>query len=453
MRALLIAGSSSGCGKTTASLGLMRALARRGLRVAPFKVGPDYIDPMFHERACGRRGSNLDLFLCGQGLCEAILRRRASSFDAAVIEGAMGLFDGLGRGRVPLGSAADVALRLGIPVVLVFDADGMGQSAAALARGYRDLEPSLPFAGVLPSKVAGPGHADLLRDALEEAGVRCFGWLGKRGDLNLPSAHLGLLIPPLQRELEEKVEAMADLFEEVDLEGMWACAAEVEEDRSMWDGLLRGLLPFRGLRLAVGVDEAFSFYYADALDLFAEAGIEIVPFSPLRDRGLPEGVDAVYLGGGFPEMFAEELSENRPMRESLRAALEGGLPGIFECGGMMYLGVELEGMDGRFYPMVGFLPVRARMGDRLQDFGYVRAVGLGLELSAHNFHRSYLEDLGEVERAFEVVRVKDGRRWRDGMVRARALASYFHVHPCAALDLFSALFRGALGEGPWGWWG
>lgn len=453
MRALLIAGSSSGCGKTTASLGLMRALVRRGLKVAPFKVGPDYIDPMFHERACGRRGSNLDLFLCGQALCEAILRRRASSFDVAVIEGAMGLFDGLGSGRVPFGSAADLALKLKVPVVLVFDADGMGQSAAALSKGYRDLEPSLPFAGALPSRVAGPGHADLLREALEGVGVRCFGWLRKRDDLTLPSAHLGLLIPPLQRELREKVEAMADLFEEVDLEGMLSCAAQVEEDRSLWEELVGRLLPFRGLRLAVGMDEAFSFYYVDALELFEEAGIELVPFSPLRDRGLPDGVDAVYLGGGFPEMFAEELSENVSMRESLRSALEGGLPGLFECGGMMYLAVEMEGMDGRLYPMVGFLPVRARMGDRLQDFGYVRAAGLGLELSAHNFHRSYLEELGRVERAFSVARARDGRRWEDGMVKVKALASYFHVHPCAALELFLLLFRGAFGEGPWGCWG
>lgn len=420
MNRILIAGTGSGCGKTTASLLLMALLRESGLRVAPYKVGPDYIDPGFHRAVCGRPSHNLDTFLMER---EDILSLLHADADVAVIEGVMGYYDGLDVRSLRC-STWEMARLTRTPVLLVVDASGGAASVAAQVKGFRTLREDSGLAGVLVNRVSGAGHYAQVSEAIRlYTGLPCVGYIPKNTRLDFPSRHLGLIPAEETPDAVQRIwQAAAGVRETIDLPlllQLMQQAPELPQERREIARLDR---PFR---LAVARDEAFSFYYQANLDLLAQMGMELAFFSPLRDRALPEGADGLYLGGGFPEVFARTLSDNRAMRESVREALEGELPCYAECGGLLYLSQEIDGV-----PMVGFLPARCRMTERLQRFGYVQVEDrTGLCFPAHEFHHAVAEPLEGACMAYTVRKASAQQKaWACGFERKRTLAAFAHAH-------------------------
>ena len=436
--ALIIAGTHSGCGKTTVSLGLMAALVRRGKRVQPFKCGPDFIDPTLHQVVTGRVSRNLDVRMCGEEFVRAGFGAHAPEDGISLIEGVMGCFDG---GQ---GSAAHLARLLEIPVILVVDCRSAAESVAAVVLGFEEFDPRVRIAGVILNRVAGARHLDMVAAAVRE---RCraevIGGLPRESGISMPSRHLGL---HMGGEIHLNQERLVALMEEhLDLDRLPALAAS---------GTIGGqppvpLQPVARVRLGLAWDEAFCFYYQDNLDLLRQAGAELVVFSPLADSTLPPDLDGLYLGGGYPELHAAALAENQAMREAILAFSRSGRPVYGECGGFMYLCRAIVDTDGHELPMCGVFPVRARMGKRLRRLGYRRlelvrdtllGPGGGFRYG-HEFHYSEIDPMPE-----EVVRagvLDDGRG--EGYLRDQTLAGYVHQHwgrtPEAASGFVRAMAR------------
>ena len=386
----LIGAASSGSGKTTLTLGLLRALRRRGRRVAPFKCGPDYIDPLYHRLAAGSESVNLDSFLASAPHLEALYGRYAAPADVAVVEGVMGLCDGWQADR---GSSAELARMLRLPVVLVVDARSTAYSAAPLLYGFRHFGQGAEVVGAIFNRVASPSHYTFLKEAARDAGVEALGWLPRDEAFAAPSRHLGLSLENLGA-FEPVVERLADAVEaHVDLDRL--------EELTLRPFGFRAPAPRpRGtLRTAVARDEAFNFLYRANLDRLEELG-EVRFFSPLRDRDLPEA-DLLYLPGGYPEFRLEELTRNEPLRRAVRDYAEAGGRLIAECGGMMYLARAIRDERGESYPMCGVLPVEASMEGMKLRLGY-REIHYGEHrLRGHEFHYSHIEgDCPSVARQF-----------------------------------------------------
>lgn len=418
---ILIAGTHSGCGKTTVTLALMRALVHRGLAVAPYKVGPDYIDPGFHRAACGRMGDNLDTHLMRTGTARALLTEGEQAADIAVIEGVMGYYDGRDSRSLAM-STYEMAGITETPAILVVDASGASSSAAAVVKGFAGFTDTSHIEAVIVNRVSGEHHYRLVEEAIRRyTGIPCLGYLRKDEGISLGSRHLGL-IPALE---VDRIDALMDkaarsLAQTVDIDALLRLAAKAPQIKET----LPGISGFQGFRLGVALDEAFHFYYKANLDLLKKAGMELVFFSPLHDRALPDGLHGLYIGGGFPEVFKEGLSQNASMRASVLSALEGGLPCYAECGGMMYLSESIDGSG-----MVGFLPVQTRMTERLQRFGYLTLTDeQGRSFPAHSFHHSVEEETGAVDTAFTARRVHGGKQWREGYRKKNTLAGYPHLH-------------------------
>ncbi len=426
---IMIAGTHSGCGKTTLTLALMAALRARGLRVAPFKTGPDYIDPGFHAVACGRPSHNLDAHLLDWETINYLLGHYGADADISIIEGVMGFYDG--RDAVSLEcSSYELARRTRTPVLLAVDAAGGAASVAAQVLGFARLAPDNTIAGVIVNRVSSRTHFNLVRDAvMHYTGLPCVGYMLKDAELNLNSRHLGLVPAEELPELRAQLERAAALAREgIDLDEVRAIAATAPEPDARECAMTRWLAAnpgaLGGLRIGVPRDAAFSFYYQANLDALECAGAALERFSPLDDAALPGRLDALYIGGGFPEVFAQRLEANAAMRASVRAALEGGLRCYAECGGLIYLSERVDGCA-----MVGFMPVECRMTDRLQRFGYVTVRGLGgLEFPAHEFHHALATPTGEVDCEFEVTRAGGQGQWRCGYRRGNALAGFPHIH-------------------------
>ena len=351
-RGLVIAGTQSGVGKTTLTLGLLYALARRGLTVQPFKVGPDFIDPGHHTRAAGRVCRNLDGWMLSREANLALFRRQARGADVAVVEGVMGLFDGYD-GASEAGSTAQMAKWLGLPVLLVVDARAMARSAAALVHGFASFDPALSLAGVVFNRIGSPAHLEYLQQALTSLpGVRCFGGLPRDQELAIPERHLGLATAEDHPLDDSYLARLADRLEaHLDLPGLLAALPPLTLPEEPAQAASPPLV-----RLGVARDRAFCFYYPENLELLASFGAELVPFSPLEDRELPAGLDGIYLGGGYPELYAGQLAANEPLRQALKAGAAGGLPIYAECGGLMYLAREIRDLEGRVHPMAGVFP-------------------------------------------------------------------------------------------------
>jgi cobyrinic acid a,c-diamide synthase len=430
---LLIAGTASSVGKTTTVVGLVRALRARGLRVAVFKCGPDYLDPTYHARAAGRPSQNLDGWMMGRDAVLATFARATRDADVALIEGVMGLFDGASP-TGEAGSAAEIAKWLGAPVLLVVDASGMARTIAAVAQGFATFDRDLDLAGVICNRVGSRGHLDLLRKALTRPPI--VGGFPDEPALRFPDRHLGLVRAD-ERTLPEalldqwgaRVAEWWDLAAVLAIAGRAAPLAEPAEDRPKTAGQAR-------CRIGIAHDEAFHFYYEDNLRRLEERGAELVRFSPIRDRRLP-AVDGLYLGGGYPEAHAEALSENHSMQEDVRALAAAGRPIYAECGGLMYLASGIRTLDDRLHPMVGLIPGEVVMRDRLQSLGYVEVetqerslLGpAGLRFRGHEFRYSELKDAApDVDRLYSVRRRRGDQTFREGYRSGSVLASYVHAH-------------------------
>jgi cobyrinic acid a,c-diamide synthase len=428
---LVIAAPSSGSGKTTVATGLMAAFAARGLAVSPHKVGPDYIDPGYHALATGRVGRNLDAYLCGPELVGPLFLHGARGCDIAVVEGVMGLYDGAA-GEGELASTAHVAKLLRAPVVLVVDASSQSRSVAALVHGFASWDPEVRVGGVILNKVASDRHEELLREALEQAGVPVLGVLRRAAQVDTPSRHLGLV--PVAERHAAAVEAVAAMAAQVsdgcDLDALAGLARSAGAlSCAAWDAAEVVSSPAHGSRprVAVAGGEAFTFSYAEHTELLAAAGAEVVAFDPLRDEELPEDTAGLVIGGGFPEVYAAELSANVRLREAVAALAESGAPVAAECAGLLYLCRELDGL-----PMCGVLDAGARMTERL-TLGYRDAVAVGHSVLAvagtrmrgHEFHRTVVEPGSGTEPAWGV---RGPRPRVEGFVQRGVHASYLHTH-------------------------
>jgi cobyrinic acid a,c-diamide synthase len=432
-RGLVVAGTQSGVGKTTLTLGLLAAWQRQGLSVAPFKVGPDFIDPGHHTRAAGRPCRNLDGWMLSLEANLEVFSRVACESDLAVVEGVMGLFDGYD-GKSEAGSTAQMAKWLKLPVVLVVDARSMARSAAALVHGFASFDPELSLAGVIFNRVGSPTHLDYLRQAVEQAGeVPCFGGLPREAELAIPERHLGLVTTEDHPLGAGYLTALADLVERhLDLEGLLAALPPLDLGE-----IPAPANPAPVIRLGVARDRAFCFYYPDNLEWLARCGAEIVPFSPLDDADLPGGLHGLYLGGGYPELFARELSANTTMLRAIREGADKGLPIYAECGGLMYLCRDITDLEGVRHPMAGVLPLGVRMLPRLKALGYreitLAADGLlgpaGTRARGHEFHYSEIVSAPEdLPRLYQVAARRGGAPLQEGYCVHRVLASYVHLH-------------------------
>lgn len=444
MQRLLVAGPRSGVGKTTITLGLIAALAESGRKVQPFKVGPDYIDLGFHAALSGRPSYNLDGWMMpGERLVATFVRAMERGADIAVVEGMMGLYDGAGSGESGT-TSADIAKRLGIPVILVLDVFAMAGSAGAAALGYREFDPEVNIAGVILNRVVGERHAAACGEALEQAGLRVLGVVPADDRYHLPERHLGL-IPAWEdtgagRVLGELARAIGS---HLDLDGLVAAAAEAppldEKSPVGANGNGRGAKAER-VRIGIARDEAFGFYYQDTLDQLVAAGAELQVFAPTRDESLPPDLGGLYLGGGFPERFLDELEANTSLRTEIARAAGDGMPIYAECGGLMYLCRSIAAAGGPRRAMVGVLDGHVRMGGR-QAVAYVEvevradtplARG-GSRLRGHVFHNSVVERVGDDTRFAYRLRpgpgiVDQADGWLEG---ENVLASYTHL-PLAA---------------------
>lgn len=478
---IVLAGTHSGVGKTTLATGIMAALTRKGLPIQAYKVGPDYIDPSYHALATGHPSRNLDRWLLGERLLP--LFKKSSEGRWAVIEGVMGLFDGMS-GTRGYGSSADVAKLLQAPVILVVDAANMSRSVAALVQGFCTFDPELKIAGVILNRVKSSAQEVLLREALAEIEVPILGALPKEEAIRLPERHLGL-VPSQEKsfrddfweELNRVISSYIDLekIQEImlrsveqeveinkirvgegsegvdDVEGIQKRVEGIRDENGDQGSEVRNRrVPEVGLkvailnkepklRLGVAWDEGFSFYYQDALDQAERMGFSIIPFSPLHDSSLAEGLDALYIGGGFPELHLERLSQNHSFLESLRAFSDSGKSIYAECGGYMYIGNTITDFEGRTYPMAGLIPVEAEMTSRLQGMGYRKGIFLrdnflglaGSIVHGHEFHYSRVrfqatETNGDSS-AFELFKGECSMRM-EGYAKDQIVASYLHLN-------------------------
>ncbi len=433
LSAIVVAGTHSGVGKTSVTLGLIGAFRHRGLTVQPFKVGPDFIDPLHHQHASGRPARNLDGWMLDPEINLERFARATADADVAVTEGVMGLFDG-SEGKSDRGSTAEMAKLLGLPVLLVIDASAMARSAAALIHGYTSFDPDLRVAGVILNNVGGETHAGMIRDAVAGA-VPILGALPRAKDLVVPERHLGLHLPHEARA--EYVDQLATLIEEqVDLDALLGNSAI---ERRTAPAAAAPSPPPR-IRLALARDEAFCFYYADNLELLEQAGAELVPFSPI-DEPLPENIDGIYLGGGYPELHADKLAANTPTREAIREFASAGGPIYAECGGLMYLAQTLE-IDGETHPLCGVLPFSTTMPAPLA-IGYVEVTttgglfGSGQTARGHLFHHSAIAGEPATDRCYELKNSR-GEETQEGYLIQNVLASYAHLHLASNPALASA---------------
>ncbi len=435
---LIIAATGSGCGKTTLSLGLMAALVRRGLRVMPFKVGPDFIDPGHHRSVTGSASHNLDGWMLSRHFNQTTFHQRANRGDIALVDGVMGLFDGYD-GRSDAGSTAQMAKWLKLPIVLVVDARSMARSAAALVQGFENFDPQLTFVGVLFNRIGSARHLRYLKEALAgNVTMTCLGGVPREAAIHMPERHLGLVTAEDQPLDATQIDCLADLIEaHVDLDHILTLASPVCEAPQA-NGAPADVSAC-GPRIGIARDRAFCFYYPENLALLEANGARLVFFSPLNDTTPPEDLDGLYFGGGYPEVNARRLAANEAMRSAILAMSRKGMPIYGECGGFMYLGRGLVDLEGRQHAMTGCFPLTTRMLTRRKALGY-REIQFqtpcilgppGSRARGHEFHYSEIETpatAGDLATAYRVVARSGDEMKTEGFCRRRTLGSYIHLH-------------------------
>ena len=435
MKAIIVAGTTSGVGKTTVAVGIMGALRKRGLKVQPYKTGPDYIDPGYHTEITGSQSRNLDTWLLNKHTIINLFTRAMLGKDIAVIEGVMGLFDG----RSSLGddgSTAELAKLLGVPVLLVIDSHKGSRSLAAIVAGYQSFDPGLNICGVILNGIGSDWHLELCKEAIEHyTHIPVLGYLPHRNDLSLPERHLGLIPTgenPIAADFYDRLIAQCDATFDI-YRILRLAEADIPHSEIV---PAPNALKRNNIRIGIARDKAFTFYYQDGIDLFRAEGVEIIPFSPLQDECLPKDISGIYIGGGFPELYAEELSANQPMKNEISSSVRRGMPVYGECGGLMYLGKTIRDFDGIEYDMVGSLPVSSRIDSPKLSLGYrtVRArndgplLKQGETVRGHEFHWSVLHECSMSPNAYDIL---DTGGVREGFQIGELLASYIHLHFCS----------------------
>ena len=413
---ILLAAGSSGSGKTLITCGLLEALVERGLKTASFKCGPDYIDPMFHSRVIGTKSRNLDTFFTGSEVTKYLLTRNARDCEIAVMEGVMGFYDGVA-GTTTTASAYDLAKVTDTPVILIVNSRGMSVSLAAYVKGFLEYKKDSHIKGVIFNQMSPMLYPRMKKLLEEELGVAVLGYVPKVEDCVIESRHLGLVLPDEIPELKDRLHKLAGVLEEtLDIDRILKLAGEAPD---LLDAKPESVTDFRlsePVRIGVAEDEAFCFFYADNFRLLGEMGAEIVPFSPMEDKQLPDGLDGLLLYGGYPELNGKKLEQNTTMKDMIREKLKAGMPCMAECGGFMYLHEEMEGMDGNFYQMAGVISGKAYRTPKLSRFGYVtltqKKPALGMEdfgeIPAHEFHYFDSENCGG---DFHAAKPESKRGW------------------------------------------
>lgn len=437
MSGILIAGTSSGSGKTTISIAIMAALKNKGMNVQPYKTGPDYIDPEFHQFVTGNPSYNLDAYLINEENLQYLYQHTNMERNIQIIEGVMGMYDGFGVLN-PVGSSAELSKLLKVPVILVIDGSGVSTSAAAMVLGFAQLDPAVNIAGVIVNQVSGDVHYQMVKQAIEiKTGIPCLGYLKKNAAVNLQSRHLGLIPANEVDSLKAKVNSLADMAKEtIDLDSLIDIAvtpvSEVGPPPLQLKQFLKKNRPdFEGKRIGVAFSQAFRFYYQSNFDLLRELGVEMVFFDPGEDTKLPADLNALYIGGGFPEVFGKELSKNRSFLKDLRNQLENGLHCYAECGGLMYLSRSITTLEDETFKMVGFIDADSRMTRCLQRFGYIEIDFENIHFRGHEFHRSELYREGNLDFQYQVKKFRDDelvREYQCGVKKKNTLCGYPHVH-------------------------
>jgi len=436
IKGLVVAATKSGSGKTTVTLGLLSTLAKRGHSVASFKVGPDFIDPGHHSKITGGTCRNLDGWMLSKETNLDCFHSNASKADIAVVEGVMGLFDGYD-GKSEAGSTAQMAKWLDLPVLLIVDAKSMARSAAALVQGFENFDPELKFAGAVFNNIGSPGHLEYLKEALENTvKMPCLGGIVNHPGVSIPERHLGLYTQedhPMSNETKSRLVSLIE--ESIDIEPLIHSLPEVQIPALARTSESKSIE--KRVRIGVAKDNAFCFYYEDNFDLLIENGADLIFFSPSKDEKLPEDIDGLYFGGGYPELFAKRLSDNRTIREQIREQGDKGLPVYGECGGFMYLSEALVDTDGKRFPMVGIFPLETRMHPRLKSLGYREITLLndtvignrGLKIRGHEFHYSELcSNPDGIKTAYGVSTRAGLKRETEGFQIDQCLGSYIHLH-------------------------
>jgi len=434
----ILAGSGSAVGKTTISTGIMYAMTKRGYNVQPYKVGPDYIDTGYHSRATKNPSRNLDSFLMDEETIMEIFSRNTS--DISIIEGVRGLYEGISV-EDELGSTGHIAKILNSPVILLVNAKSITKSAAAIVLGFKNFDPDINICGVILNNIRNESHKDKATRAVEALGVEVLGAVPVDDRMEISHRHLGLFLPHEDQDMSGTLEGLSDVVEEnLDLDRMIELANSAQ---ALPDIKSRLFIMKNEERVNVGIayDKAFNFYYADSFDLMRLNGCNLKFFSPLNDKKLPDDLDGLYLGGGYPEVFSEELSKNRTMMEQISSKAGDEIPIYAECGGLVYLAKNFEGSK-----MVGFLPISVKMTKRHISFTINRTVGNTIlgdgdrTLKGHEFHYTTLEDIpGDLRFGYEVIRGEgiDGKH--DGIVQNSTFASYNHLHFASDITVVEGL--------------
>jgi cobyrinic acid a,c-diamide synthase len=451
---VVISGTNSGVGKTSVTIALLRALRQRGLKVQPFKAGPDFLDPTLLTAAAGRDCHNLDTWMMGKEYLLGLFERAASDADVAVVEGVMGLYDGMGGAPTAAGSTAELAKLLSAKVLLVLDAGGMAQSVAAVVKGFCELDSEIQIAGVIANRVGSEKHAKIVSAALEAHNLPpLLGAIPKGAFPELPRRHLGLVKAGSENLSDEILGRFAEAMEKNS-----SVDSIIKLSRLSPNDRVKPVLPIRkggAPRIGLALDDAFSFYYKDTLELLEEGGCELVKFSPMNDQRLPSNIDALYFGGGYPEEFCEKLAGNATMLEDVRRFAENGGKIYAECGGLVYLSKGIELTDGSRHPFAGIIPSWTKMNRRFKSLGYTEVllredsvVGpAGARIRGHRFHYSELvQPPSESDgwgRAYELTNGKSGDVTLEGYKKNNVLASYVHLHMAQTINHF---IRSCAGE-------
>lgn len=442
MHGFIVAGTNSGCGKTTATIGLMALFKTMGKKLAPFKTGPDYIDPLFHAKVLQTPSYNLDSFMLPEKTIKHLFHKHSTHSDIAIVEGVMGMYDGMGEQAI--GSSHDLSLILDLPVILLVSCKGLYQSIAAIVKGFCTLRSDAKVKGVILNHVPNDEFYAFLKSIVErECGVACLGYIPSNKDFKFESRHLGLIQAEEVSDFDVKIEKLAQtLAKTIDVEALLNISKL--DCPSKEESFILPDLDLSDLHIGVAYDKAFRFYYKDNLELLEKLGASLHYFSPLTDKSLPQQCNCLYIGGGYPEVFSKEITANKEFMHVIKEAVKSGMPVYAECGGLMYLTKKIIDLDSTEHNMCGVFNCSIQMTKRLQRFGYATLNYQGSETKCHEFHRSKIIDSADdanYKLEFQLKKPEKLLDWQCGLKHKNCLAGYAHVHFYSNFEFFHQIIK------------